>query len=78
MEKRSLVDDSPWGQGMIEWLAHVELICVENNGRTDDFMMSPYFLCLITGGNLIFKVYKQYMMERVWREGNPTTLFVGI
>ena len=24
------------------------------------------------------KVYKQYMLERVWRNGNPLTLLVGI
>ena len=24
------------------------------------------------------KVYKQYMLERVWRKGNPLTLFVGM
>ena len=24
------------------------------------------------------KVYKQYMLERVWRKGNPLTLLVGM
>jgi len=32
-----------------------------------------------TGQNGCYqKVYKQYMLERVWRKGNPLTLLVGM
>ena len=34
MDKRSLLGYSPRGQGVIESLSTLELICVENNGRT--------------------------------------------
>ena len=27
---------------------------------------------------IIKKLYKQYMLERMWRKGNPPTLFMGM
>ena len=27
---------------------------------------------------IIKKIYKQYMLERVWRKGNPLALLVGM
>ena len=27
---------------------------------------------------IIKKIYKQYMLERVWSKGNPLTLLVGM
>ena len=69
-------------QGVRVWSsdwARIELICVENNGRTKTTLWRVHIFCVLsTGGILIFRVYKQYMLERVWREGNPHILLVGI
>ena len=34
--------------------------------------------CYASQNDCNSKVYKQYMLERVWRKGNPPTLLMGM
>ena len=38
------------------------------------------FMCLLAMcmTEHLHKIYKQYMLERVWRKGNPLILFMGM